>query len=64
MKSNFIGDIMTRNVVEAEEFSAFLGLVDYSGAIHAIFVKECSSVMEVDGKQIFVIEDVKAIDIC
>ena len=55
---------MTRNVVEAEEFSAFLGLVDYSGAIHAIFVKECSSVMEVDGKQIFVIEDVKAIDIC
>ena len=54
---------MTRNVVEAEEFSAFLGLVDYSGSIHAIFVKECAAVMEVEGKQIFVIEDVKAIDI-
>ena len=39
-----------------------MGLIDCFGTLNAVFVKDASIKMKYNGKSIFMIEDVKAID--
>jgi hypothetical protein len=45
------------------EFSCFLGIIDYFGVLQAVFVQTASLALRYQGKHIFAVEEVRAIDL-